>query len=447
MFSSIFDLTAKTQDSIDLSPSHIAVKNKATLEQSVIDELLYTAVFSSDEELKDYCRTLIVQLAQTLGAYSASMYPIYQAFGRGELSGFTIPAVNIRTLTYDTARLIFRLMMQKNIGAVVFEIARSEIEYTDQRPQEYSTVILAAAIKEGYRGPVFLQGDHYQFSKNKFTSDKDAEIERIKNLVQESINGHFSNIDIDASTLVDLDKKDVAEQQQNNYEMTALLTTYIRSIQPKDQTISIGGEIGHIGGRNSTTKDFEAFMTGYQRLIQEEGLGKISVQTGSSHGGTVLPDGTIQEVRIDFPVLKDIGEVARQKYHIGGAVQHGASTLPLSYFENFVAAQTLEVHLATGFQNIVYDTMPQNLKSEIYTWLKEQLSNEKEDGWNAEQFLYKTRKKAFGPFKQMLWDLTEEEKQPILHALEQQFLIIFDKLNIAQTKDRVNSYLPKHPVS
>ncbi len=445
MFTSLTDLITKTHDTLDLSSSHIHIKNKEKLQQSLIDDLLYTAVFTQDEELQSYCRELIVLLAQNLGAYSASIYPVYQAFGRGELKGFTIPAVNIRALTFETARLIFRLMIQKNIGAVIFEIARSEIEYTDQRPMEYSTTILAAAVKEGYQGPVFLQGDHYQFSKSKFDADKEAEIERIKTLVQESLQGHFYNIDIDASTLVDLTKADISEQQKNNYEMTALLTDFIRKNQPSDQIISVGGEIGHIGGKNSTVMDFEAFIAGYQKLTTAEGLSKISVQTGSSHGGTVLPDGTIQEVTIDFSVLQEIGEAAR-KHHLGGAVQHGASTLPLSYFDNFVTAQTLEIHLATGFQNIIYDTLPPDLTSEIYAWIKEQLPHEKEAEWNEEQFLYKTRKKAFGPFKQMLWDLSTDEKRPILQALEQQCITIFDKLKIQNTKEHIHSFLPKQPV-
>ena len=50
--------------------------------------------------------------------------------------------------------------------------------------------------------------------------------------------------------------------------MTALLTTYIHQIQPENITVSIGGEIGHIGGKNSTAQDFEAFMELYQQQIK-----------------------------------------------------------------------------------------------------------------------------------------------------------------------------------
>lgn len=441
MFATREELQEKAHGIVALSDPTTPVLDQQALKKTFIDPLISTAVFAQDVSLKQYARKLIFQIAERTGAHSRSIYPLYKAFGEGKVAGFTIPAINIRTLTYDTARLVLRIMQENSIGAVVFEIARSEIEYTHQRPEEYAASVLAAAIKEGYSGPIFLQGDHYQFSKSTFENDQETEISRLKTLIKESIQAHFYNIDIDASTLVDLTKSNIAEQQHLNSDMTALLTQYIRSLEPNDQAISIGGEIGHIGGKNSTPSDFEAFMQGYQQKVSEKGLSKISVQTGSSHGGTVLPDGTIQKVTIDFSVLQRISEVARKKFHLGGAVQHGASTLPLTYFDQFVSANTLEIHLATGFQNIVYDTMPKDLQHEINEWLKENLADEKEEGWNEEQFLYKTRKKAFGPFKQPLWELSSDEKLPILKALEKQLTTIFSSLRVFHTKEIVSTYV------
>lgn len=363
------------------------------------------------------------------------------AFGRSEVKGFTVPAINIRALTYDTARIIFQLMKRRAVGAVIFEIARSEIEYTDQRPDEYAVSVLAAAIKEAYQGPVFIQGDHFQLSKNKFSKDAASEIEKIKSLAKEAIEAQFYNIDIDASTLVDLEKEDLHEQQRNNYEVTASLTEYIRSIEPKGTTISVGGEIGHIGGKNSTAQDFKAFMDGYLKLVSANGISKVSVQTGSSHGGKPLPDGTIADVKLDFDVLRDISAIARSTYHIGGAVQHGASTLQSELFDKFPQVDTLEIHLATGFQNIVYDTIPQSLRQEMYNWLLSDRKEEWTDGWTEEQFLYKTRKKAIGPFKEKLWSMSDEEKKPVRDALEKQFGLLFEKLKVFDTKDIVKKYI------
>ena len=440
MFKTYSDLENQARNIIDLSETEPSILDKNAFRGSFIDSLVETAVFAEDEFLQQKTRALIKKLALQMGAKSESIYPLYMAFGKGEVTGFTIPAINVRTLTYDTARLIFRLMMKHSIGVVIFEIARSEIEYTHQRPDEYSSVVLAAAIKEGYQGPIFLQGDHYQFSKNKFTLNKDEEIQRIKDLVRESLEAQFYNIDIDASTLVDLSQSDVTKQQRHNVEMTAAITNFIRSGEPENKTISIGGEIGHIGGKNSTVEDFKAFMEGYKQIIPERGLSKISVQTGSSHGGTVLPDGTIQKVAIDFNVLKEIGTAARSKYQIGGAVQHGASTLPIELFDDFVNSSTLEIHLATGFQNIVLDNLPEDLKQEMEKYILENFQAEKEEGWNDKQFIYKLRKKALGPFKQMLWELSSDEKKPIVEALEKQFILIFSKLNIINTREITNRF-------
>ena len=60
-----------------------------------------------------------------------------------------------------------------------------------------------------------------------------------------------------------------------------------------------------------------------------------------------LPDGGVAEVKLDFEVLRELGEVARA-YGLAGAVQHGASTLPDELFHHFPAVETAEIHLATG---------------------------------------------------------------------------------------------------
>src|SRR5258708_34746570 len=179
--------------------------------------------------------------------------------------------------------------------------------YTEEQTDEYAAAILAAAIKEDYQGPIFLQGDHFQFNAKKYKENPQQEIEAIKALTKEAISAQFYNIDIDASTLVDLSQENLTKQQEANYQMTALLTTYIRSLQPKDTMISIGGEIGHIGDRNSNIEDFKAFMKGYSTRIPKDGISKVSVQTGTSHGGIPLPDGSIAKIQLDFNVLNTIG--------------------------------------------------------------------------------------------------------------------------------------------
>lgn len=408
---------------------------------SDIDLLVKTAVFSPDLNEMKKARVEIRELAASRGAYLASLHSLYMAIGRGKVSGFTVPAFNIRTLTYDTARIVFRLAKEKSIGAFIFEIAKSEMGYTEQRPDEYAVAILAAAVREKYEGPVFVQGDHFQLSNERYSENPKKEIQSIKDLIEESISAGFYNIDIDASTLVDLSKSTHSEQQEDNFQVTAELSTFIRSKEPRDITISIGGEIGHIGGTNSTTEDFEAFMEGYLPLVgSRPGVSKVSVQTGTSHGGTVKTDGSLVEVKLDFSVLSSIGDVARRKYGLGGAVQHGASTLPNALFDEFVKARTLEIHLATGFQNIVFENLPTNLVVEMKEWVNTNAAGERKSDMSEEQFFYKTRKKALGPFKEKLWSLADRDKKPVLEALQRQFLFLFEVLRTTNTSGLTKAY-------
>ncbi|MFQ5780853.1 MAG: class II fructose-bisphosphate aldolase, partial [Nitrospiria bacterium] len=328
------------------------------------------------------------------------------------------------------------------VGAFILEIAKSEMGYTDQSPAEYAAVMTAAAIQEGFEGPLFIQGDHIQVNAKKFKEDREKELDGIRKLIKEAIAAGFFNIDIDSSTLVVLDRPNVIEQQRDNFEVGAALTAYIRSLEPEGITISVGGEIGEVGGKNSTVEEFEVYIDHflkslYQKGADLKGISKISVQTGTSHGGVPLPDGTVATVKLDFSVLEDISRVAQEKYGLAGAVQHGASTLPSEVFDRFPKTGTAEIHLATEFQNMIYNQLTASLKEEIYAYLRKAYHGEMKSGQTDEQFIYKTRKKALGPFKRRLWDLPPDLREKIGEALEEKFDFLFNKLNVVKTRDVV----------
>ncbi len=410
-----------------------------------IDALIKQAVFEPDPQKQKEQFRAIRQAASDRGIYPASIQSLYEAAGKGQFNKITVPAINIRMLTYDVARAVFRAAMKDKVGALSFEIARSEIGYTKQSPAEYTAGVMAAAIKEGFRGPVFIQGDHYQVKQSAYEKNPEAEISEIKKLIQDSIEAGFYNIDIDASTLVDISKNDLNEQQQKNSQVTAEMTRFIRNIEPKGITISVGGEIGEIGKGNSTVDDLRAFMNGYLKLLPKgiKGISKISVQTGTTHGGIVLPDGSIAKVKIAFDTLKELSNMARAEYGLGGAVQHGASTLPDEAFDMFPKVDTIEVHLATGFQNIVYDSprFPKELLTRMYGYLDTKCIGERKTGETDEQFHYNTRKKALGEFKKEMWNLSEADLKAIMQQLEERFSLIFHKLNAVSTEKLIKKYI------
>ncbi len=426
----------------------VRVLNEPRFREKLIDDLIYTVVFSPDPATSEAAGFLIRRGAAALGIISASIQSLYEAMGRKELGGFTVPAINIRGLTYDVAQAVFRAAIKGKVGPILFEIARSEIGYTKQRPLEYVCSVTAAAVKSGWSGPIFLQGDHFQINAKKFAADAEKETQAVKDLIKEAIAAGFYNIDIDTSTLVDLSQPTVKDQQRINFTLAAELTNLIRDLEPKGITVSVGGEIGEVGGKNSTVDELRVFMDGYLEELKKrgkslKGISKISVQTGTTHGGVPLADGTVARVKIDFDVLEKLSETSRVQYGLSGAVQHGASTLPNEAFDRFPATGTAEIHLATGFQNMIYDSkgFPPELRERIYDYLKAEMSNERKEKDTLEQFIYKTRKKGFGPFKMQLWNLPSDVREEICAELERQFAFLFDKLKVNGTRAVLDQFV------
>lgn len=438
------------RDAVTRTGTTVAVHDASVLRGEAMDAVVRDAVFGAQAE-RDYARWLIWEIAQQVGIRPWSIHELYMARGRREVGGFTVPAINVRGLAYDTARSIFRVANRLDVGAFLLEIARSEIGYTDQRPAEYVAVMLAAALREGFRGPVFIQGDHFQVNAKKYAADRDAEVNAVKALVREAIDAGFYNIDVDTSTLVDLSHDTLREQQRRNYEECVDIMQTIRALEPEGVTVSVGGEIGEVGSHNSTVPELEAFMDGFNATLESRaagttGLSKISVQSGTTHGGVVLADGSIADIKIDFATLEELSRVARDKYGLSGAVQHGASTLPDEAFHNFPRTETAEIHLATNFQNMLYDALPGALREEIYAWLRENTKDERKPSDSDEQFYYKTRKKALGPFKRQLWDMESAVRERLGQAYDEKFAFLFTQLAVANTKAMVKRHVHPHAI-
>lgn len=433
-------------DSVRVTNGTFSLVSADALRQRAIDRLVHAAVFETDADVRDTARWVVGEAGRALGVAPASIHDLYMARGRGQVHGFTVPAMNVRASSFDTARALFSAARELKVGALILEIARSEIGYTDQRPGEYVAVMTAAAIKEGWSGPLFIQGDHFQINAKKYKADPDTEVRGVKDLIKEALHAGFYNIDIDTSTLVDLAQNGLDAQQNTNYRLSAELTAYVRHYQPEGVNVSIGGEIGEVGTENSTPEELRAYMDGYNRELARlsekagakfEGLSKISVQSGTSHGGVVLPDGSIAEVAIDFETLRNLSNIARSEYGLAGAVQHGASTLPQSAFGKFPEVETAEIHLATNFQNILYDNISADLRERMYEHTRQNFQDERKPSDTEEQFIYKARKKAIGAFKRELWEMSDADRQKLRDALRETFAFLFRQLRVTDTQEMV----------
>jgi len=442
------ELLATLSDIAHLDAERLVIDDEAALRDRGIRDLAWTAAFTTDDGAAAAAQWIVWEASQALGAPSASIHELYAARARGEVSGLTVPAINIRAQTFDMARTIYETAAEAGVGAVILELARSEQTYTYQRPIDYATGVLAGAIAAGWRGPVFIQGDHYQFNAKKYAADPEAMTEEIRRACRLAIEAGYRNIDIDSSTLVDLSKPTVEEQQHENYRRAAELTALIRGLETDGVTVSVGGEIGEVGKSNSTVEELRAYLDGYRRELEAlapgaVGISKVSVQTGTSHGGIPLPSGGVAEVKLDFDVLRRLGDTARE-YGLAGAVQHGASTLPDELFHRFPAVETAEIHLATGFQNALYEhpAFPEELHREIESWCFANALDERKADQTDAQFVYTSRKKAIGPFKRQLWELPTKDE--VLASQRRKVAFLFTELGVNDSRAMIERYI--HPV-
>jgi len=442
---SVKELLAALDGIVRIEGERLVVADETALRTRGIYDLAWTATFSEDEATVEAARWIVWEASQETGARSASIQDLYTARARGEYEGMTVPAINLRAQTFDMARIILETARKNDAAAVIFELARSEQTYTYQRVFEYATSVLAGAIAAGWKGPVFIQGDHYQFNAKKYAADPEKMTEEIRKACRDAIAAGYRNIDIDSSTLVDLGPETLDEQQRENYLRAAELTALIRSLEADGVTVSVGGEIGEVGKKNSNPAELKAYLDGYRRELDKlapgaVGLSKVSVQTGTSHGGTPLADGGVAEVALDFGVLAELSAVARS-YGASGAVQHGASTLPDDMFHKFPATGCSEIHLATGFQNALYEhpAFPADLHKAIEEWVFANCQDERKEGQTDVQFVYVGRKKAIGPFKRQLWDLPA--KDVILEAQAAKIDFLFKQLGVPGSRALIDKYI------
>lgn len=422
----------------------LVIDDETTFRSSAIKDVVWSATFSEDEAVIEAARWIVWEASQALGCPSASIHDLYMARSRDEYSGWTVPAINLRTQVFDMAAAGCRAAMELGSGSPIWELARSEQAYTFQRPGEYITSVLAGAIHAGWRGPIFIQGDHYQWNAKNYAKDPDGVTGALHEATLNAMSVGYGNIDIDSSTLVDLSFPTLDEQQKVNYTRAAELAAVIR--ENEELTISIGGEIGEVGKSNSTPDELRAYLDGFNREFKARagadaiGLSKVSVQTGTSHGGVPTAEGKVAEVKLDFEVLRELGIVARE-YGLAGAVQHGASTLPDELFHRFPEVETAEIHLATGFQNLLYEhpRFPAELYAKVEQYCFDNLADERSDGQTDAQFVYKTRKKALGPIKRDLWDL--ETKDEIIADQQAKLKYLFEQLGITGNKATVEKYV------
>jgi fructose/tagatose bisphosphate aldolase len=385
--------------------------------------------------------------AADLGIYPSAIGRIYRAMAERELSPMTVPAVNLRGLTYELARAVFRAARRVDGGPVIFELAPSESEVTDQSFAEYCAQVLAAAVREGHSGPVFLQGDHFEVS-----GDSDPDLSLLLERSRSAVSAGMLQLDLDAAGLADDSGRDPAERQGPNAIATATMLAHLRQLAWGDELV-IGGEVGEIGGANTTPEELLAFLSLVIDALPAgvRGLDKVSVQTGTRHGGVVERDGSVGSMPLDLDLIAQLSEVARREFGFAGVVQHGASTLSLAQLARLPEAGVIEVHLATGIQNLVLDhpALPGALVDRMKRELDESTVSHAESGHyempadlSERQRFVMNRWKAWGRYKRELWALETHVKDAIGSSMEEWVIELLTALKVAGKGGAVAPHLP-----
>lgn len=436
----IDDLKALGVDLADASPDFSRSRRPP---DEMLDRWAQTAQLA-EPEARSVAIWAIQQAALAAGIVPSSVQELYLACAAGAWSGRTVPAMNLRGWTYQTCRAVFRAARELDSKLFIFEQAVGEALYAQQPPLEYAAGVLAAALREGHVGPVFLQADHDQINAKSYLADPKAEIRRLETVMREQVAAGMYSIDIDASTVVDLALPTVEDQQRLNAELTAHFTQFVRGIEPEGISISLGAEIGEVGHENTTPEELRAFMSVYLAEMDKRGgdlpiVSKISINSGTYHGGKVLPDGTLAPVTVDYELLKTISTICRSEYNMAGAVQHGASTLPGEQLARLPLAEAVEVHLALGFNNLIFDhpALPQALKQQIRDYTFANHLAEKAPGETDAQFLYNTRKKSWKVMKRPFWEMPKQAESAIMASLQEMFRNMFTWMNVGGTSKLV----------
>lgn len=398
-----------------------------------IDDLAQTLAFAPDQLQRDLLKSLLA-IAQEEGVVLASIAPFYASVASGSIRPATVPAFNVRGLTYGVARAIWRTVRRLEAGPVIFELAPSESRTSRQTYGEYTAMVVAAALREGYRGPVFLQGDHFSLYQG-----SSEEIQTLKQHCQDAVEAGFYQIDLDASALSDSSADNPTAAQSSNARALAQMIAFIRNL-PEGQRVCLGGEVGEIGSRNTRLEDIRAFM----QILNDQlsglaGIQKISIQNGTTHGGLVRPDGSTGLMPIELELTQTLSTIARQELHLSGVVQHGASTLNIEQLSRLPFCGVIEVHLATGIQNRIFDhpafplDLLERMKTELAGMLVDAESGRPvEDGeLSLQQRFYSARWKAWGQFKRELWSIDEVAQSAFWPQLEDWFADVLRALQIA----------------
>ena len=436
---SVSELVAALDGIAHVDGDRLVIDDEPRFRDEGVRAAVWSATFSADKDVVEAARWIIWEASQVLGARSASIHELYMARGRGEIHGFTVPACNLRTQVFDMALTMCRAAQPTDVGTLDLRAG-----------PERAGVHVPAAGRVHHERPGRMHRGRLARARSSCRATTTSSTRPSTRRIQMRRPRPFARRrgtrwQSATATSMSTRRRSSISPCPTSTPSSAPTTSapqrsrrLIREVQPPDLMVSIGGEIGEVGKQNSTEEELRAYLDGYFRELERRagpgvpGISKVSVQTGTSHGGVPLPAGGVAEVKLDFGTLERLGEVARS-YGLAGAVQHGASTLPDELFHRFPAVETAEIHLATGLPELPFTSIrrsPRTCSRTSRRGASRNTLDERKPDDDDIQFLYKTRKKALGPYKRQLWELPTKDE--ILADQQKKIEFLFDQLKVAR---------------
>ncbi len=386
----------------------------------LVDRLVQTAVFGSSEKLRQIAAYIIHSAANNHGIWCDSLNPVIGS-AEGKKQDFTIAAFNIRGITYQTALVIFRVANRNKAGPFIFELTPQEMKHTKQSPAEFASCILGAALRTGYKGPIFIQCNGLNPHEPADSKGNGAQ------LITRCIEAGFHNFDLDCPV------------SEKNMELSAKALRIIRENQSEAIPVSIGCRLSGSNGKRISIAVYRNFLQDLnsQTGKQLDGINKIGVE---------ITDVTLEKqtaesapVVLDYDYLRKLSKMAREEFHLGGVVIHSA--LSSDPPDNLPDSGIIELQLSAELQNTIFDhsAFPIGLREEMYSYLVTNYSDDRKKDEHSDEFHFRLREALWGHFKKELWALDNQTKSVIFRAIESQILTYFQSLNLIGKRNWMNS--------
>lgn len=435
-FSMMSELSDTIKGCLQVQNGQVSFLDQGKATGTLTDRLVYNSVFHPDTQIKATSRWLIKAMARASQIFPASISGIFEFSKHQGARNLTLPVFQITAFSYTMARSIFRAARENNACAFIFEIDSNQIFHGNQTSGEFSTIVSAAAIREKYKGPIFIQGDYISFHGEDYQQNPTQEKSRLKNLINEAIKSGLYNLWMDSSE--DIPPRGVGGEKNQNSKapLFAELTDSVRILEPKGIDISLGCQINPFQESGFKKKDIREFMEQYQAKLQSlnpgaKGISKLGFSPERNSLATQPIGAPYEPEPLDPNTLIGLSKFANEEYGLMGRINLKPSDSSQNNLKRFSKIGNAEIHVPLEYHTLMinHHDFPSEFKDELNFNFPNPLEEEKTQSPLSH--------KPFRVFKEKLWTLPEPLQQDISKDLETQVSSLLKALQIDHTQEMV----------